>query len=50
MTLTGFKYPLADAALSPGVSLGVSNELAGEEARLELEEGILICVESRDGR
>ncbi len=50
VTLTGFKYPLTDAALSPGVSLGVSNELAGEEARLELEEGILICVESRDGR
>lgn len=54
LTLTGFKYPLkrhtmgsfylADAA---PVS-GVSNEITEEEARIMLDDGILVLVESRD--
>ncbi len=48
VNLTGFKYPLHEATLVLGNSLGISNEIIGEEARMELSEGIVICVESRD--
>lgn len=44
----GFLYPLKDATLCGGVSLGVSNELADEVGRITLQEGILIVIESRD--
>lgn len=54
LTLTGFKYPLerhtmgsfylADAAPISGVS----NEITEDEARITLEDGILVLVESRD--
>lgn len=50
ITLTGFKYPLTDKSISmrqdPG--LCVSNELAGETARIAFRKGILLCIESRD--
>lgn len=48
VTLTGFQYPLQDYCLSGFTSLGVSNEIVEEEAVVELREGILILVESRD--
>jgi thiamine pyrophosphokinase len=48
LTLTGFKYPLNHVTLSPGSSLGISNEIKDEEARVELSEGILVVFESRD--
>lgn len=50
VTLRGLKYGLEDRTLTIGDSIGVSNELAvGEDAaRIELREGILIVVESRD--
>lgn len=48
VTLKGFKYPLQDAIMKRGVSLGISNEIPGERAELSLKEGILICIESRD--
>lgn len=44
----GFLYPLKDAVLRAGVSLGVSNELAAEVGRITVQEGILIVIESRD--
>lgn len=44
----GFLYPLQDAVLSGGCSLGVSNELKGEEGVITLKEGILIIIESKD--
>ena len=54
LTLKGFKYPLerhtmgsfylADAAPISGVS----NEITEDEARITLEDGILVLVESRD--
>ena len=50
ITLTGFKYPLKKKDLTRGYEVGlcISNELAEESACLEFDEGILICVESRD--
>ena len=50
ITLKGFKYPLNSKNISIGVEAGlcVSNELVQEEASIEFESGILICVESKD--
>ena len=48
VTLTGMKYPLLNASLVRGSSLGVSNEVTGETARIDFREGILILVLSRD--
>lgn len=44
----GFLYPLHDAMLYGGCSLGVSNELKEEEGVITLKEGILIIIESKD--
>lgn len=48
LTLKGFKYPLENASLRIGKSLGVSNEIIQEIANIELKKGILIVIESRD--
>ncbi len=50
ITLTGFKYPLTGRDISIGREAGlcVSNEIAEETAEIRFEEGILICVESKD--
>ncbi len=48
LTLRGFKYPLNHRTIRLGTSLCISNELKKEEGILELERGILICVESHD--
>lgn len=48
LTLKGFKYPLENAFLPIGLSLGVSNEIVEDIATVELKEGILIVIESRD--
>lgn len=48
VTLRGFKYPLQDAVLTMGNSLGVSNELVEDVGVIEVQQGILIGVESRD--
>ena len=50
VTLTGFRYPLSEAELSIGKSLGVSNELIREEGFLNIKEGVLFCIQSRDQR
>jgi thiamine pyrophosphokinase len=42
------KYPLSDAWLVRGSSLGVSNEVTGETGRIDFREGILVLVLSRD--
>lgn len=48
--LRGFKYPLDnyDFDIKTALSLGVSNELVGEEAEIKVGEGVLIMVESVD--
>lgn len=48
ITLTGFKYPLEHGTLYSDNSLGISNEIVAETARIELEEGVAIVIESRD--
>src|SRR3712207_8371905 len=39
VTLEGFAYPLQDARLEVGDTLGFHNELIGEEGRLSVREG-----------
>ncbi len=50
ITLKGFRYPLEKKTITilGNPSLCVSNEVTEDEAELIFEEGILICVESRD--
>ena len=44
VTLGGFEYPLRDARLEAGDTLGFHNELAGGEARVAVGEGALLVV------
>ena len=44
VTLTGLKYPLSSAVLTPDFPLGVSNEFIGEAAHIEFSKGTLIVV------
>ena len=48
VTLTGFKYPLNNATLEIGHSIGISNELIAKEATINLKLGILILIKSKD--
>ena len=48
LTLTGFKYPLNHYTLPIGTSLGISNEIIADTASIEMKNGILIVIESRD--
>ncbi len=48
LTLEGFVYPLSDFCLKGFCSLGVSNEITEEIAKITFEDGILIVIESRD--
>lgn len=48
VTLTGVKYPVERLTFYRERTLGISNEITEEEARVEFSEGIFIVVESRD--
>ncbi len=50
MTLTGFRYPLKDKTIRRGEEVGlcISNEIAEDTACVDLKEGVLLCIESRD--
>lgn len=48
LTLRGFKYPLQRRTIGLGTSLCISNELKRDEGILELERGVLLCVEAHD--
>lgn len=48
ITLDGLKYPLRDAEISFGSSLGISNEFEGNEAKVEIKEGLLLVIKARD--
>ena len=48
VTLKGFKYNLEEADLEIGHSIGVSNEQIEEYAEIDLKEGILILIKSKD--
>ena len=48
VVLEGFKYPLREVDLNMGSSLGISNEIVDEIARVEFSGGILLVIESLD--
>lgn len=48
VTLEGMKYPLKDADISCFSSLGVSNEILENTAKISVQEGVLLVIESRD--
>jgi thiamine pyrophosphokinase len=48
ITLLGFLYPLQQATLTIGQSLGISNILLGEQGRIEIESGYLLVIQSKD--
>jgi thiamine pyrophosphokinase len=48
ITLGGFQYPLLDATLRIGQSLGVSNVLLAEEGSIRVREGWLLVIQSVD--
>lgn len=48
LTLKGFKYPLNHRTIRLGTSLCISNELSREEGIMELESGVVVCVEAHD--
>lgn len=50
ITLTGFKYPLENHMMDilETPTLGISNEIIGEEGRITTQMGILLVIESDD--
>lgn len=48
ITLEGFKYPLNNATLNIGHSIGVSNEIINEDAKIYINDGILLVIKSND--
>lgn len=48
VTLTGFQYPLQEATLSLGYSIGVSNVIQEETATIRMRAGALFVIESKD--
>ncbi len=48
ITLKGFKYPLKNATLEIGHSIGVSNEQIENIALIDVKIGILILIKSKD--
>lgn len=48
ITLTGFKYPLRDAQLAVGQTLGISNVLTGGTGHISIQDGLLLVIQSKD--
>lgn len=48
ITLTGFQYPLREATLTIGQSLGISNMLLEDEGIVEVGSGQLLVIQSVD--
>ena len=48
LTLSGFYYPLKNALMYQGLSVGISNEIVEEEGTIEFDDGILIVFETKD--
>ena len=48
VTLKGLKYSLNNACLSIGHSIGISNEQISNECTIEIKDGILIVIKSKD--
>ena len=48
VNLEGVKYPLKDAEIKSFSSLGISNEIQEEKAKISVKQGVLLVIESRD--
>lgn len=48
INLSGFKFPLKDAEISLGSSLGISNEFVSDVVKIEIKEGLLLVIKARD--
>jgi thiamine pyrophosphokinase len=48
ITLQGFQYPLHEATLSIGQSLGISNCIIEPLGLIQIKQGLLLVIESRD--
>lgn len=48
INLEGFMYPLEDATLKIGQSLGISNRLVASEGKVRIESGFLLIIQSKD--
>ena len=48
ITLTGFLYPLHEATVEIGQSIGISNKLLENEGLIKIRSGLLLVIESRD--
>jgi len=48
VSLEGMKYPLKKANVTQFSSLGISNEIVEENAKIQVEDGVLLVIESRD--
>ena len=48
ITIEGFQYPLVNATLKLGQSLGVSNRLSEEIGSVSIESGLLLVIQSKD--
>ena len=48
LTLRGFKYELSNSSIEIGHSLGISNEQIKEKANIDIKDGIIILIRSKD--
>lgn len=48
ITLEGLEYPLHNATLCLGSTLGISNVFVGEKARITIKVGLLLVIKSKD--
>lgn len=48
ITLHGFRYPLTDAVLTIGQSLGISNVIERERAGITIRDGLLLVIQSKE--
>lgn len=48
ISLNGFMYPLDNATLRMGQSLGISNRLIQPKGTVRIESGLLLIIQSRD--
>jgi thiamine pyrophosphokinase len=50
VTLEGLEYPLENASLEPGDTLGFHNELIGTEATVSVGEGAVLVIHETEGQ
>jgi len=48
VTTKGLAYPLQDAVLEAGSTLGISNEFSGQTAEVHIKTGMLLVIKSKD--